>query len=666
MVFVGTAVRAVHDTGGRLEPAAVDPSLAIAGERDPSEPEELAYHALTPGQRITYLDLISDLSNGVPSDAPPWCARLHLWGLERRVLVDFPARKHDPAAPDMLDRLERLMPMLDECDLPTVDALAVLVSSRLPPDGVVRPASLSVHMFETVPLAPDVIVGWYAAAGRSIPLDVRLELLDVCVPAPVPRARMICPEEFTALYGILQRDEQPIGQPLATTVRDVVVAPSSPSFKLPISVPTTVAESGDLAALFAGIGELADRAADDLEPYCRWRVVHPDDAPDLARRLLLPPELGGRDTAAAAELVHVARSVVDQPGELMSISKLTAGWSLGLVTSVDDYVDVLRVLERAGFGVVPDPRFEDPVDLGGTCLVFASERPAVPDPEMLWDLDMLRAAWRVIESDGRPNAAELWRLEDRIAATSGRDPTHDARVLATFRWLRDVDTGWLAMPELARGHQENELLAKFLVTLACTDGHYAPEEHTALVETFDAMGLDAVALDRLLDELTGHRVSHAPFTPSARAYDGADENVHDEMPYDDGGLTDDALDDSVPHDGVPSGGAPAELPPPELPEQVSTDSGRSVHVSVSEKQDTPTLATTNSPDGQILAALRQLAMEPELTVARARTIAQAHGFFWGALTELANELALDLTGRIVCDEHDDHVEVMLDVLEQMG
>jgi hypothetical protein len=36
------------------------------------------------------------------------------------------------------------------------------------------------------------------------------------------------------------------------------------------------------------------------------------------------------------------------------------------------------------------------------------------------------------------------------------------------------------------------------------------------------------------------------------------------------------------------------------------------------------------------------------------------------LTELANELALDLTGRIVCDEHDDHVEVMLDVLEQMG
>jgi hypothetical protein len=298
--------------------------------------------------------------------------------------------------------------------------------------------------------------------------------------------------------------------------------------------------------------------------------------------------------------------------------------------------------------------------------VFASERPAIPDPELLWNLDMLRAAWRVIESDGRPNAAELWRLEDRIVAMSGRDPTHDARVLATFRWLRDVDTGWLAMPELALDHRENELLAKFLVALACTDGHYAPEEHAVLVETFNAMGLDEVTLDRLLDELTGHRISHAPFTQSARAYDDADENVHDEVPYDNVGLTDDALDDSVPHDGVPGGGAPAELPSPELPEQVSPDSGSSVHVSVIQQQNTPTPPTTNSPDKQILAALRQLAMEPTLTVDRARTIAQAHGFFWGALTELANELALDLTGRIVCDEHDDHVEVMLDVLEQMG
>ena len=655
MVYVGTSVRAVHDTGGRVEPAAIDPALPVGHERDLSEPSELAYHALTPAQRATYLDLIGDLSAGAPCDAPAWCARLHLYGLERRVLVDFASRPQDATAPFLIARLARLEPLLDDDSRSVVGVLALLASSRLPHDGPSLPISLTPELVEAVPLAADVVVGWYEAGGRAIPLEVQLELLDVSVAAPasVLQTRKVCPEEFAALYEIVEHDEPLTDRTLGTTERAVVVEARSPSFKLPISVPTTVVEPAELASLYTAIAELADVTADDIDPYTRWRAAHPEADPDLARRLLLPPDLGGRDPGAAMDLIALARSVIERPGELTRIAELFEHWPLGEVDTMEAYLSILRVLDRAGVCVVPDPRFEDPVDLAGTCLVFASDRPAPPGAEMLWDLDMLRAAWRVIESDGQPNAAELWRLEDRLVAGSGRDPNHDARVLATYRWLRDVDTGWLALPDLAQSHHENEVLAKFLVALACADGHFAPAEHDALVEAFNAMGFDQADVDRLLDEITGHRVSHAPMAPVMPVeYADAEQPVAESEVAVAEAVPGERVDERP--DAASSGDLESEPGLDSLPPRPSATGSSTLRV----VESGDVVANT-------IEILRRLALDEAPTPARARAIAREYQLMWGAASEIANELALDRFGRLVCEEHQDEVEVHLDVLEQL-
>ncbi len=533
LAYVGSDIPAVHDTGGDEEPSVIDPSLPVAAPESASvgvwalEPSGEgtvrgpAYADLTPAQRAWYLDWLAHPTNEATT-VPEWAVRLHLSGIERWLYIDSRHRPDstqlDAIVRRLVDLISAMTPgaLLDAVVTALVTAVGSASTSGASGSEVVVP-EFHAEWERSRPGATGVFLAWYARAGQTVPLGSLLAMARAVTREALPAEADVCPVEFDRLLTV-RVESVPRSTPDRGAVgsASLPVLAASSSFRLPITVSLPAIPSDVVPAFLTDVTSQARTVGADLARFARW--VDPGHADvvdhEIARRILLPPELGGHDPTAVPALVELLdeRCRVDGVGEVDS-SELSAIWPfpVDLATDHAAYHDVLVHLDDAGFALVPDPRVGDP-HAGGRLTVYRESEGGSPEPDDLFRLEALRMAWRIIVSDGLVTEAEVWRLEDRLEV-EGRTPNAATRrVFHTHRWHRvrsdhgfPPDSGDAFAPVLDPGTAplpDRHALLRLLVAVAISDGRVGPAQVDALHGAATRLNIDTLAADALLDRMT--------------------------------------------------------------------------------------------------------------------------------------------------------------------
>jgi TerB-C domain/TerB N-terminal domain len=654
--YAGEGLSAVHDTGGEAEPAVIEVSMEVtfpAGR--PPVPSELGYRALDTDQRGYYLSWLA--ASPPPDDSPPWAVRLQVAGIERRLLVDHRHTDLSNELPELLDRLQ----VLHRLDAATGDAdlrrsIAQLIAAIVGWPTVDAPPPVPVmdlEMAEALPDSVEIFFGWHGATGHELPAETIVNAVRHLAGDWLPPEADGCRDDFDVLYALRLAESGLSHAPSTETEAvEVRLVPSSNSFKLPIAVPLRRLPPSDVASWIAQALVVAARCGAELSSYSRWCHLHPVEDKAVARAVLMPVVLGGSLGSALPGLVELLddRCGVDVVGSLLP-DELNSLWPLArdVTTDVADYLDVVRFLDRAGFGLVPDPRFGDQL-LPDPIMAFRVSDQTAATAGLLRQLESLRLAWLLIVSDGRVTDAEVWRLEDRLSAQRVALQADRDRILATHAWHRArPDHGFpagardtaLAYPELAISEpSEREALGRLLVALACSDALLADEELIALDRVFRQLGLDAEVLDRLLRSFTS--------VPSP-------ESVPSTLP----------LPPPV------SDAASTVLAAVESQIEAATalDDERADPESAREPEAVSPSVSASTPAGRLSGSARLVLADLQgrdvVTLDEARSIARCHDAMWGDLTETINDLAIDLTGELAIDEEGSQVRIDARVLEEL-
>ena len=434
--YVGSGLAAVHDTGGELEPSVIDPGLDVdfTSSAEPPDVEGLSYAKLNPSQRGAYLDWLS--AAHPRANSPAWVVRLQLFGIERRLLLDHRHAAHVTELSGVLRRLEALRRTSAAEDSELDQALARLIVTIVGwprAATILLPAPLDRAIATSMTSATEVYLGWSTRTAQPMSAATVVAAVRHLAADDIPTEAVQCPEDFDDLFG--QRAESAdLLTPVVSAVfeADERFEPASPSFKLPITV-TIERVNGVDDGWLAHCVTVADQCGAELSSFARWRTEHAGDDPAPARRILMPPELGGLGGGALPDLMEFFRTrCADDEFADIAPAELDALWPLAdrVTASAPDYLDLVRFLDRAGHGLVPDPRFGDPM-LTDRLIAFRADQQSEPSAEVLIHLESLRLAWRVIVADDQVTDAEVWRLEDRLAAQPALDGAERSRILAT-------------------------------------------------------------------------------------------------------------------------------------------------------------------------------------------------------------------------------------------
>jgi hypothetical protein len=450
LVYFGRHLRTVT---GATEPALIDPELPVdvaAPERSLPDPGGgPSYHLLPPAARAGYLRWLAGARRGT---GPVWFARLFLFGLERRVLIDA---DHDPSVrrdlPAIAAEVRRLRARYvgDEAFSATADALLDVVelvgAARVRPGGAVafaappQPPALGSRGDQRgrAPMALRIALARSAVTGTPVPVEWAKGWLwhHPGLPSRMPQRR--CSQEFDRLFTLRYALRygaglvpQPAGDPIRLTYH-----PASPGLSKTVierpDLPDVLTGSRNVAAMLG----LLDEVAEALTPYSRWLARHPDGHASLAATALLPDELIDVSSGPLGHLVRWARAHLDgRRSAVIDATELGVFWSSAdpARMSGEEASGLSVVLARVGLGIEPDIRFSGPSLAAGPAVLFrlpdgaeaTAAAPGRADPALqvvVGAVDLAAGLVAARNGDGLADN-ELQTMIDEIVAETGTVP----------------------------------------------------------------------------------------------------------------------------------------------------------------------------------------------------------------------------------------------------
>ena len=506
LIYVGQRLSGGRD-GTELEAALINPKLRVGnatqcGSNDMSYWP--SYDSISAACRGRHLDWLA--GGRRDPDVDIGFVFLFFYGLERRMLID-PSMVKVPAEEKRAIRAEvaRLLSIYSGSGsfsryagafMDFTEVLlreAPLYESAPPKAG--PPAEL--------PASVRVAIAELARDGLPVPREWAFSwvLLDPETSVRTPARR--CKEEVEALFLARYRAEFGEGMRVKPNKRTVKLEyqPASPSIG---SVPSpSLNDLPDVTSLKAPIRKLMtlfDACVNDLDAYSRWLGRNPEARGSLQALALLPQELVSPenmgDSARALNALQDVGACMDIPSE--SILEHWPPGSAGKYRKADA-VALAQFLEKLGYGMEPDVRFNGPrPDSVDHVTVFrlGKDAPSAPTRDYLSACLTLRLAAAVAVADGIVTDDEQRSLESQLESSSALRPGDRDRLRAHLQWLL------VERPKLSGLKQKlselkpsmRALLGQILLAIAAADGEIDPTEIKTIRKLYGQLGLDPEAV----------------------------------------------------------------------------------------------------------------------------------------------------------------------------
>ena len=350
--------------------AYIDPSLPVdaggLGAGDHRVPFWVGYSEINPLLRATYLDWLAG-GRSDPNYGAGF-ALMYFYGLERRYFVDDPSEEEKRA---IFDEAIRIMEMhtgnasLLQNMQKFVSAVTVAAVDH---DGI-GPV-FDNDNFE-LPLSTCLAIGARLGRGERLSAEWALSWF-MCHPERVipNKIQERCLEEFKALFMIRFDERFPEGLEVDRPARNLDVKYNSVSgeFEVPILLRIDGEPVADIAGTREPIWtfqEIAEGVASELDAYGRIVGGKPDARGSVRAHLLLPTEI--QKLFPCEEVLDLASWASESASGdgIIFLDELVEG-VLGIDISfpLQKSVGARRLqtaaeaLARAGYGFVPDPRFD--------------------------------------------------------------------------------------------------------------------------------------------------------------------------------------------------------------------------------------------------------------------------------------------------------------------
>ena len=536
MIYVGEKL-AAPGSPYSLEAALINPKLNAKSKgacRSEDLPYSPSYDGITPACRGRYLDWLA--SDRMDPDIDIGLVFLYFYGLERRMIAD-PASVTVPAEEKraILAEVERLLSIyggnhsFHGYATALLEYAAVLMGET---PMYASPPPQEGPSWE-LPTAVRVAIAELARDGKPVPADWAFAWAWFDPENSVKTPAQRCKAEMKALFAMRYRkkfDEGLIVKPNKRSVRLEYRAASPSIYDVPVLDREDLPDVTRLKGPIKKVREVFDECNNDLDAYSRWLGRNPEAKGSLQAIALLPPELVNTemmgDTANAINDV-LAEAMGDKVRVVVGSEAVLRHWPPSTTGKYRkaDAVALAQFLEKLGYGIEPDVRFNAPrLDTSDKAVVFrlGIDAPSAPTRDYLASELSLRLAAAVAVADGIVTEDEQRALEQQLSSSSVLRPGDRDRLRAHMEWLlveRPSLTG-LKRKLAELKPSTRELLGQTLLVTAAADGVIDPEEIKTIRKLYAQLGLDPESVYSDLHSLavtdTGPATDPVTVRPEAR------------------------------------------------------------------------------------------------------------------------------------------------------
>lgn len=500
MLYISTGTRRGHD---RPDPGVIDPKLKLSNQEVDWSQSLMgywpSYSSISPEARRAYLQWLSDGRKAPEADIS--LVFLFFYGLERRVLIDFPS---DPTISTEIDliatevsRLLRVYGDNHSFRRYASQFLEFLDASNTPsitPAG--PPLEVLGRVFE-LPLKLKLGLGQFATTQTPLPAEWALAwaLSDPNIRRRTPVQR--CEHQFAQLFSKHYSEAYGGGLVLKRnrTKLKIEYRPAS-SALMGSRFRVELGDIPDVSAVRTPIQKLqtlVDECTTALDPYSRFIGRNPDKAHSLEGLLQLPVELWPLEVKA--ELDNLKQRIGDGM-VLMSFGELSGMLKSAGPLSRDKVLGLGRALESLYLGMEPDvlggrkpPRAEEKVALFATHPEDGNSRSAPAYQAAAVTLDL---ACMTLYADGEASTHELVALTRHIDAWTHLSAAHRKRLKAHLRLGIDQPLTLASVKKKLEplAPEAKRSIARLLAHLTQADGVVTPAEVKFLERAYKSLGLD--------------------------------------------------------------------------------------------------------------------------------------------------------------------------------
>jgi len=512
MVYVGSGMPAnPREGGGPNAPGLIDPAAIVtptaAGTPYPEMGYWPSYSTVSPQCRYAYLRWLSE---GRPACGNVGYIFLWFYAAERRLLAENPLPGEVAQIAGEIERLRRLHGNRSLLGYSLGLLETIRIKALLSDPGTLerwRPAPETESAGRVMPLAMKLAVACRVAAGEPLPFELALAGVlstgrggnDWSGRLAVTRT----PGEFTALVRARFANAFPEGFPLQdrNTSMELVppYTPAARGLALRFAVAPWVRRLPDPdSLLWTGMERLAGQAAADLDAYARTVGNNRNNVSDIGALALLPDELSGLDPGGARQALLAWLGGLPRPVAAVPWTDLAARCTGRGDTpyTARNITMAAGVLERAGYGLEPDPRHgAKPAKPGVPLRVFPVDTAGQADTKLpaAWERGVAAATIIASSGAGGSPAAPDWLAA--VAAALGLGSGVSLRLTAHFGWLADRRPSAAEAKRRAGALAEPERLHLAQVLTASIHGGIDEAGSLAILEkAYDHLGADRKAL----------------------------------------------------------------------------------------------------------------------------------------------------------------------------
>ncbi len=354
-----------------------------------------------------------------------------------------------------------------------------------------------------LPLSLKVAVAELSRDGLPIPVEWAFSWawFDPENSLRTPATR--CTDELRQLFEIRYRNKYGDGMKIKPNKRTVQVEyrPASPSIGGIQSL--QLKDLPDVTSLKGPINKIRaifDDCVSELDAFSRLLGRNPEARDSLQAKALLPavlisPEMAGGEAQELCSLFE--EGLEGRPFGILPSDAILEHWPPAKDGKYRkaDAVGLVQFMEKLGFGLEPDVRFNGPrIDSVDNAVVFklGKDVPQVPTRDYVAAGLSLRLASAVAVADGIVTEEEQRALEQQLEASSALRPGDKERLRAHMEWLL------VERPSLAGLKRKLEdlkpstrvLLGQTLLVTASADGVIDPEEIKTIRKLYGQLGLD--------------------------------------------------------------------------------------------------------------------------------------------------------------------------------
>lgn len=349
-------------------------------------------------------------------------------------------------------------------------------------------------------LAPfQVILAQYVAAGKPIPSDIALQWINLHPEFGLKTPARRCAKEFKELFA--HQYKQRFGDGLVIkpnkTLLKLEYRSANPSlWNILKPKATNLPHPFVLAGPLKKINALVEECTTKLEPYSRYLGRKGNDPNSWTALSLLPKELMNQTLGIDKMKTYLAQVCAEGPS-IVPVVALYEKLGEKCPVSLDKrgFESLAVLIEKIGFGIVPDVRFYNiKPKLGGEMVVFPHGHGIdfQPSAKFFMMSTILHLGSIISQVDQNVSATEEAVLQGLIQNSRELTAIEKDSLMAFLYWCLRTPQDVAGLKQKLSGISiaEKAVISHALISVAQADGYIDPKEVSLLEKLYPMLGLN--------------------------------------------------------------------------------------------------------------------------------------------------------------------------------